>query len=119
MGVDIIWWGDDFSMDAGPLVSPDFFRKILVPRYAYMVGEAKKIDPQVKIAFHSDGKIDCEGQRGSIHQIARELKGVPCNGWEHWYYIDKETRQQIPIDNLRTLYRQEHIEKTTNSTEKK
>ena len=25
MGVDIIWWGDDFSMDAGPLLSPELF----------------------------------------------------------------------------------------------
>lgn len=58
MGVDIIWWGDDFSMDAGPLLSPTLFKKMLVPRYAHMVAEAKKIDKNVKIAFHSDGKIE-------------------------------------------------------------
>jgi len=58
MGVDIIWWGDDFSMDAGPLISPELFKKLLVPRYAHMVQEAKKIDPDVKVAFHSDGKIE-------------------------------------------------------------
>lgn len=58
MGVDIIWWGDDFSMDTGPLVSPDFFNRFLVPRYAHMVEEAKKVDKNVKIAFHSDGKIE-------------------------------------------------------------
>ncbi len=58
MGVDIIWWGDDFSMDAGPLVSPELFNKLLVPRYAHMVSEAKKIDKNVKVAFHSDGKIE-------------------------------------------------------------
>jgi uroporphyrinogen decarboxylase len=58
MGVDIIWWGDDFSMDAGPLLSPELFQKLLVPRYAHMVSEAKKIDKNVKVAFHSDGKIE-------------------------------------------------------------
>ena len=58
MGVDIIWWGDDFSMDAGPLLNPELFHRLLVPRYAYMVQEAKKIDKNVKIAFHSDGKIE-------------------------------------------------------------
>jgi len=58
MGVDIIWWGDDFSMDAGPLLSPELFNKLLVPRYAYMVQEARKIDKNVKIAFHSDGNIE-------------------------------------------------------------
>ena len=58
MGVDIIWWGDDFSMETGPLVSPELFEKLLAPRYAQMVQEARKIDKNVKIAFHSDGNIE-------------------------------------------------------------
>lgn len=62
---------------------------------------------------HADGKIICEDQRGSIHQVARKLKGTPCNGWEHWYYSDEESREKMPIDNLRALYRKEYIEKQT------
>ncbi len=58
MGVDIMWWGDDFSMDAGPLISPALFKELLVPRYAYMISEIRKIDKNVKFAFHSDGRIE-------------------------------------------------------------
>ena len=60
---------------------------------------------------HADGKIICEDQRGSIHQVAGKLKGTPCNGWEHWYYIDEESRKKMPIDNLRAQYRKEYFER--------
>jgi len=59
--------------------------------------------------IHVDGKIDCDGQRGSIHQVARQLKDAPCNGWEVWYYIDEKIGERRPIDNLREAYRKEHI----------
>ncbi len=42
---------------------------------------------------------------GSIHQVARALKGGPCNGWQHWYYQDPETRQLLVIDQLRERIR--------------
>jgi site-specific DNA-methyltransferase (adenine-specific) len=45
-----------------------------------------------------------DGAVGSIHQIARRLAGVPCNGWEHWYYRDKETGALLPIDRLRRAF---------------
>jgi site-specific DNA-methyltransferase (adenine-specific) len=45
-----------------------------------------------------------DGTVGSIHQIARRLAGVPCNGWEHWYYRDKETGSLLPIDRLRRAF---------------
>jgi modification methylase len=34
------------------------------------------------------GKIQCNEQTGSIHQVARSLENTPCNGWEYWYYQD-------------------------------
>jgi uroporphyrinogen decarboxylase len=58
MGVDIIWWGDDIAMEKGPFVSPIIFRELLKPRYAYMIQEVKKINKNVKTAFHTDGKIE-------------------------------------------------------------
>ena len=52
MGVDILWWGDDFSMETGPLMQPELFRDLLKSRYAQAFGELRQIDSNVKIAFH-------------------------------------------------------------------
>jgi len=57
MGVDILWWGDDFSMESGPLMAPDLFRRLLIPRYAKVFTELRDIDRNVKIAFHCDGQV--------------------------------------------------------------
>jgi len=58
MGVDILWWGDDFSFESGPIMQPDLIRKLLMPRYARVFQELRKIDRNVKIAFHCDGKVE-------------------------------------------------------------
>jgi uroporphyrinogen decarboxylase len=58
MGVDIIWWGDDIAHERGPMMRPALFRKLIKTRYAYMTQEVRKIKPDIKIAFHSDGKIE-------------------------------------------------------------
>ena len=58
MGVDILWWGDDFSVESGPLMSPDLFRRLLVPRYARVIEELRRIDNDIKFAFHCDGKVE-------------------------------------------------------------
>lgn len=58
MGVDIIWWGDDVANEAGPAMQPELYRELIKPKYAYMVQEVKKINPNVKIAYHCDGKIE-------------------------------------------------------------
>ena len=58
MGVDILWWGDDFSVERGPLMSPDLFRQLLIPRYARVIEELKSIDKNIKFAFHCDGKVE-------------------------------------------------------------
>lgn len=49
----------------------------------------------------ADGKLECQGQRGSIHQIARSLHAGPSNGWTLWYYADPLSGQRRPIDHLR------------------
>ena len=58
LGVDIIWWGDDIAEERGPLISPTHFRKLIKPRYATMVQEVRKVNKEIKIAFHTDGRIE-------------------------------------------------------------
>ncbi len=53
----------------------------------------------------ADGHIRCGDTTGSIHQIARQLTGAPCNGWEAWYYVDAQTGQRLRIDQLRQRLR--------------
>ena len=57
LGVDIIWIGDDFGTQDRMLISPQLFRQFFKPRYAKLFAKWKAINPNVKIAFHSDGYI--------------------------------------------------------------
>jgi modification methylase len=52
-----------------------------------------------------DGRLYVQGFEGSIHQAAKHLaQGRPCNGWEHWYYLDEEGALR-PLDALRRMVR--------------
>ena len=64
-------------------------------------------DGETKAIVQADGSLLCNEQRGSIHQIARVLRGGPANGWTLWYYWDAETQSRQPIDRLRAKYREE------------
>ncbi len=57
LGVDMIWLGDDVGMQNRMLISPDTWRQFLKPRMATFISTLKNINPQVKIAYHSDGNI--------------------------------------------------------------
>jgi len=57
MGVDMIWLGDDVGGQDRMLISPAHWRKYLKPRMADLISELKRINPQVKVAYHSDGAI--------------------------------------------------------------
>jgi uroporphyrinogen decarboxylase len=57
MGVDLIWTGDDFGMQEQMIISPAIFREFFKPRYAKLYSKWKSINPQLKIAHHSDGNI--------------------------------------------------------------
>jgi uroporphyrinogen decarboxylase len=57
MGVDMIWIGDDVGMQTGMLISPRTWRRFFKPRMASFIAELKSINPQVKVAYHSDGDI--------------------------------------------------------------
>ncbi len=55
----------------------------------------------------ADGKLSFNGQRGSIHQLAKKIHNGPSNGWKVWYYWDEIEGQRQPIDHLRELVRLE------------
>jgi modification methylase len=57
----------------------------------------------------ADGKIECNGSRGSIHQIAREIRQAPCNGWDQWRYLDRKSGNYRLIDELRLKFRADHL----------
>jgi uroporphyrinogen decarboxylase len=57
MGVDMIWIGDDVGAQNAMLISPKMWRHFLKPRMANFIAELKAINPQVKVAYHSDGVI--------------------------------------------------------------
>lgn len=52
----------------------------------------------------ANGSIKSNGITGSIHQVGREIQKAPCNGWEHWHYIDDRTGERLSIDVLREKY---------------
>ncbi len=57
LGVDMIWIGDDVGMQTGMLISPRTWRRFFKPRMAAFIAALKALNPQVKVAYHSDGNI--------------------------------------------------------------
>ncbi|MDR1929922.1 MAG: uroporphyrinogen decarboxylase family protein [Treponema sp.] len=55
LGADMLWMGDDIAVQMGMLMSPDTFRKYLKPRFTYMIAEYRKVNPDIKIAYHTCG----------------------------------------------------------------
>lgn len=56
-GADIIWAGDDFGTQTGLLMDPASWRRIFKPRIKNMFEEFRKVNPDIKIAWHSCGSI--------------------------------------------------------------
>ncbi|MBC8181300.1 hypothetical protein H8E88_09255 [candidate division KSB1 bacterium] len=57
LGVDIIWTGDDMGDQNGMILSPELWRKIFKPRMQHVFSTFKKLNPNIKIAYHSCGSI--------------------------------------------------------------
>jgi len=57
VGVDAIWFGDDFGAQNGMLISPTMWRNIFKPRYAELWQEVKSLNPNLLIAYHTDGAV--------------------------------------------------------------
>ncbi len=56
-GADIIWAGDDFGTQQGMVMDPETWRKFFKPRIKFMFEEFRKVNPDIKIAWHSCGSI--------------------------------------------------------------
>jgi uroporphyrinogen decarboxylase len=57
MGVDMIWTGDDVGAQNKMLISPGTWRRFLKPRMAAFISTLKNINPELEVAYHSDGLI--------------------------------------------------------------
>jgi uroporphyrinogen decarboxylase len=57
LGVDMIWTGDDMGSQDRMLISPVTWRHFFKPRMATFIATVKQINPDVKVAYHSDGLI--------------------------------------------------------------
>jgi len=53
----------------------------------------------------ANGHIRYNNNEGSIHKIGSAIQNAPCNGWDHWFYIDKKTQKKVMLDKLRKKYR--------------
>jgi uroporphyrinogen decarboxylase len=54
--VDVVCWGDDVSIQTGPMLHPEAFRSLVKPRYRRMM-DALRGGTQAKIYFHSCGSV--------------------------------------------------------------
>ena len=57
MGVDMIWTGDDVASQRGMMISPAHWRRFLKPRMAEFIAEVKRLNPNLKVAYHCDGDL--------------------------------------------------------------
>jgi uroporphyrinogen decarboxylase len=57
MGADILWAGDDFGTQHGMIMDPGLWRKVFKPRIKWMFNEFRKVNPGIKLAWHSCGSI--------------------------------------------------------------
>jgi uroporphyrinogen decarboxylase len=54
--VEMMWMGDDWGMQNGPIMNPELFREIFKPRYKTLI-ESVKAKHDIKVALHSCGSI--------------------------------------------------------------
>lgn len=74
---------------------------LLQPGQELFLGADGAISAQVM----SDGQLEMNGTRGSIHRVAGQVLPGPCNGWELWHYWDETSQQRRPIQVLRERLR--------------
>jgi len=53
----MIWLGDDVGHQQGMLISPRHWRRFFKPRMAHIIERLKAINPQLKVAYHTDGCV--------------------------------------------------------------
>lgn len=55
LGADVLWCGDDFGTQQSQIMDMETFRKYFKPRFKQMFVEYKKVNPNIKLAWHSCG----------------------------------------------------------------
>ena len=79
--VEMIWIGDDWGTQRGPIIPPKLFREIFLPRYRQFCAFVKSRS-QVKIALHSCGSVGwaLEDLAGAgidvVHPLQGDAKGM-------------------------------------------
>ena len=73
-----------------------------------------KGDVKTSARVLADGSLKYNGQRGSIHQLAKHILEAPANGWTQWFYEDNSTKTYLPIDNLRQILREQMLAEERN-----
>lgn len=71
MGVDMVWCGDDVAMQNTMMISLETWREFFKPRYALLFTEYRKIRPDIKICYHSDG--NCEAILDDMIEIGLDV----------------------------------------------
>ncbi len=89
--VDVMCYAEDLGMQIGPMISPDLFRKYILPSYQRLIKPAR--DKGIKIHMHSDGDIrtlvddiifagvdiiNLQDQVNGIDWIANKFKDSTC-----------------------------------------
>ncbi|MCJ7532694.1 MAG: site-specific DNA-methyltransferase [Anaerolineales bacterium] len=82
---------------------------LIKPGQKLYFGKAGNITAKVL----ANGSIKHDDITGSIHQVGREIQKAPCNGWEHWYYVDENTGERLVLDTLREKYLMEATKTVT------
>jgi uroporphyrinogen decarboxylase len=57
-GVDMVYLGDDMGAQNQMMISPNMWRKYFKPRMANIIAELKLINPNLKVAYHTDGNVE-------------------------------------------------------------
>ncbi|MGQ8335532.1 uroporphyrinogen decarboxylase family protein [Sunxiuqinia sp. A32] len=57
LGADLLWCGDDFGSQTSLMMDEDTFRRVFKPRIKEMFAEFRKVNPNIKLAWHSCGAI--------------------------------------------------------------
>jgi len=62
----------------------------------------------IKATINPDGTLTAKGHTDTLHRLGAYLKDAPsCNGWLVWMYTCPQTGQQLPLDTLRQMLRDE------------
>ena len=57
LGADVLWLGDDFGTQTSLILDVDTWKRVFNPRITQMFAEYRKVNPDIKIAWHSCGTL--------------------------------------------------------------